>query len=227
MQRNAKKAASFPIPVLKVQDLPPSLALVVEELNRSAVPQASPFLLHMAGIPGAGKSSLVAPLSKLLAQHYPAIIGFDRIMSALPEYKAEKDPEKAFHLYEKPAREAGYFLIKELIEKRANIIFDHGGASPAHVNLLLYAKQAGYRVIMIHVSAPLDAIKNRFQQRQLQEGRHTPVSYIDERSARIARLLKKYRTIASDFIEVENEDMDVTTRASFFDETVRKIAARF
>lgn len=155
-----------------------------------------------------------------------ALIAFDGIMKAMPEYRAESDSKKAFALCELPARNAGYVMLKQLLDKRASILFDHGASFEAHVDLLRFAKQRGYHVILVRVTISPEVAKQRIQARQSEEGRHTPLHYVDERKAQLDCLLSAYREAADSLIDIENPDLPPADRAHFFDHHAREIAQK-
>jgi len=169
----------------------------------------------MLGIPAAGKSTFSRSLKQSFSKDPPTLVAFDSIMEAMPEYRAEPDSVKAFKLYELPARMAGYFLLKRLIEKKADILLDHSGARADHVAMLCYAKALGYKVIVVRLLADKETSKVRILKRQVEEGRHTPLDYIDDREKGIDALVGDYRKIANTYMEILNNQNVQEPSSSF------------
>ena len=203
-------ATMFPIETLCENELLPFLARETARILRKAETSDRPVFLHMLGVPGSGKSSAVSVLLDRLTDYPPTYVGFDRLMESIPDYQALEDKAAAFHQYELPARAAGYSLLKRLVEKRANILLDHGGSFPQNIEMLRYARQEmGYSVIVVHIATSPETAKRRVWARQEIEGRHTPLDYIDERDQIVNRLLDGYKAVAHAYFEIPNElDMD-------------------
>lgn len=172
----------------------------------NATREQAPFFVHTLGAPGAGKSSLVAALQHELPEtRRPAVVAFDRLMAALPEYQRQTDRVEAFRLYEGPARAAGYALLRELVDRRSDILLDHSGAFANHVTMLEHVKGQGYKVVVLHVLTDIDAAKRRVAARAETEGRHTPLDYVDQRDAIVRDLAPAYRAVADCYFEISND----------------------
>ncbi len=212
----------FPIETAPVETLPPSLQREASRLVKGAATRETPFFIHLLGSPAAGKSSFARALSKNFPNPVPTLIAFDRIMESMPEYKAENDIVKAFSLYELPARAAGYVVLKNLIDKKADILLDHTGSRPDHVEMLKHTKALNYRILVIRIVAEKSTAKERIGKRQALEGRHTPISYVDERDRIITSLIPAYRNVAEFYTEVAN-DGHSDNPESVFAESCEKI----
>jgi predicted ABC-type ATPase len=196
---------TFPIETLEYHQILPSLRKTISDIIEKSISQEKPYIIHMLGVPGSGKSTVMKEIWNTLKRRPAAVVGFDRLMETIPEYHQGSDRQKSFSEFELPARAAGYVLIKELLQKQSDILFDHGGASAAHADLLSFAKSKGYTVAVIQVTAHPDIAKKRILERQLAEGRHTPPSYVDERIKIIENILPSYKTTADYFFEISNE----------------------
>lgn len=183
-----------------------------------ALPATNPVLVHMLGIPGAGKSTFLDILQKRWNMDSPpCLLGFDQIMTHMPEYQAIGDKQAAFAACELPAREMGYGLLDTLIHRRAHILFDNGGSSAHHLDLLQQAIKAGYHVALVSITVPLDVAQQRIHARTAENGRTTPLHYLEERQTKLTALEEKYRHLTPSFYHLHNEG---NTISSFIDESV-------
>ncbi len=168
-----------------------------------------PILLHMLGIPGAGKTTF---LNGLMAQWThelkPFLLGFDQVMQSLPAYQNNPDKIAAFAACELPAREAGYKMLDELIAARSNILFDNGGSAATHIDILRRAQSVGYRIILVSIKTDIDDAQKRVDSRAISEGRHTPMTYLDDRARKLAELEADYRALTPHFYEMYNDGQD-------------------
>lgn len=206
----------FPIPSPPFDELPPSLQKIVRQILDEAISSPAPFLVHMLGIPGAGKSSFLSALAELWASPLPTLLGFDQIMEQMPEYTLARDKKEAFGSCELPARAAGYRALQDLLSKKANILFDNGGSAASHLDLLHFARDVlGYRVAVVSViSCPL-AARERILQRYEIEGRYTPHEYLEDRADKIRALQESYRRVTPHFYEINNTESSSLSKASF------------
>jgi predicted ABC-type ATPase len=209
----------FPIPIKPFSDLLSSLQYMVQQMAERTKPENNPVLVHMLGIPGAGKTTFINVLSGRWESSAPVLVGFDQIMESLPEYRAAEDKESAFAAYELPAREAGYRLIHDLLHKRTSILFDNGGSASCHLDLLRFAKEAGYRIAVVSVRSSPEAARERLLRRFAEEGRYTPHDYLEDRAGKIALLHESYKSLTPYFYEIDN-DADVD-RALFLKNVVQ------
>lgn len=162
-----------------------------------------PFLIHMFGIPGAGKSTYYFKHKEEFPPH--VFIGFDFVMEALPSYQKdlqEYGSVEAFKRWELPARVTGYELLQRAIAARKNIFLDHGGSPQAHAELLRNIKSFGYSTKMIYVKCDVDVAQKRVAEREKITHRHTPPQMIVDRSKLIAELAPVYKEIVDDFVEI-------------------------
>ncbi len=142
-----------------------------------------PTLIHMLGIPGCGKSTFIKQNAKKFDGYL--IIGFDAIMEALPQYHEDVlklGSVEAFKKWEIPARIAGYELLVRAINKRVNIVLDHGGSPACHVELMKNVKKyCGYKTVIYELSCKVDEAIRRVRIREMRTKRHTPENMIRQR----------------------------------------------
>lgn len=214
----------FPLPFPALGELSPSLQKIVRQILDDASPSPAPFLLHMLGIPGAGKSSFLSALADLWATPSPTLLGFDQIMEQMPEYKGTSDKKEAFVQCELPARSAGYLVLHDLLHKKANVFFDNGGSAASHLDLLRFARDVlGYRLAIVSVvSCPL-AARERILRRYETEGRYTPHEYLEDRADKIRALQESYQQLTPHFYEIGNMESSPFVKAKFL-ETVAQTA---
>lgn len=158
---------------------------------------ASPYFIQVSGMPGAGKSTYC---EQFLKKHNDfAYVSFDQIMERLPDYQSDvknKGAKPAFDSWEIPARVMGYELLKRLIDKRANILLEHSGVNPAHLQLTQNIKKLGYKTEVDFMMCPLKVALQRAKQREEKTHRHTPPDLIQQRAQLLTDYYVKYRQIA-------------------------------
>jgi predicted ABC-type ATPase len=195
----------FPIPSTPLEELRPPLLQFVTRTVGEALQTTSPVIVHLLGSPGAGKSTAAAYLSARdqVCRGTATVVAFDRVMESVPDYQDASDRDAAFHAWEAPARDAGYRLVRLLLEKSANIVFDHSGARPDHVDLLRYARERlGYQVAVLRLRTHPDVALARLEARFADGGRFVPANYVAERDAAICALSARYAATAHVYAEV-------------------------
>lgn len=163
----------------------------------------APTLIHMLGIPAAGKSTFCQNNKEQFKDYL--FVSFDAIMEAHPEY--QKDVEElgsveAFARWEIPARVAGYELLTRAIKEKKNILMDHGGSPKCHQELLINIKKFGYKTKMFYIYCPIDIAIERAKAREIITKRHTPPQLIADRVISIEQSVNVYRNIVDEFIKV-------------------------
>lgn len=180
--------------------LQPEARLLIEGAISSSIQSASPTLIHMCGIPGAGKTTYAK--SWLASRPSFVLVQFDAIMEQLAGYqhtRAVLGPVEAFRAWELPARAIGYHLFQALIEAKRDVFFDHSALTPVHFDLLTEVKRKNYRIEMHYVDcAPTEALA-RVKKREQEIERHTPEYLIFQRYELLQGLLPKYKTIVDRF----------------------------
>ena len=154
-----------------------------EQMLSSVTSVERPVFVHMLGIPGCGKSTFIKQNKKKFENYL--IIGFDSIMEALPQYREDivkLGSVEAFKKWEIPARIAGYELLIRAINKKVNILLDHGGSPKCHVELMKnVGKYCGYKTVIYELSCKVDEAIKRVKIREMYTKRHTPEEMIRER----------------------------------------------
>lgn len=165
-----------------------------------------PVFVHMLGIPGSGKSSFLKILQNMWQAKAPVkLLGFDQIMQSIPSYQAIDDKIAGFAQYEIPARLTGYRILDGLLAKRSHILFDNGGSAESHPDLLRHARDdLGYRLAFVWMNTPIDIARARVDFRAVEEGQHTPLHYLEDRAAKLEKLITIYRTLTPHFYEMDN-----------------------
>jgi predicted ABC-type ATPase len=121
-----------------------------------------PILLHMLGIPGAGKTTFLNMLLDAWQGHpRPILLGFDQVMQSMPDYATYADKETAFAALELPARALGYKMLNDLIAQEQSILFDNGGSAASHPDLLRSAQNKGYTIVLVAIRTPVDVAAAR------------------------------------------------------------------
>ena len=165
---------------------------------------SQPVFVHMLGIPGSGKSSFLKILHKA-SQYKPTMLGFDQVMQSLPSYQQTEDKIAGFAQYEIPARSTGYKILNGLIAKRAHILFDNGGSAESHPDLLRHARdEQEYELAFVWMKTPLEIARARVDFRAVEQGQHTPLHYLEDRAAKLDKLMSTYRSLTPHFYEFEN-----------------------
>lgn len=186
-----------------------AVAIIKSALARSAA-SLSPTLIHLCGIPGAGKTTYASKWMKGSNQQTLfACLQFDTVMEKLSGYQRDKARlglVEAFRLWELPARAVGYQLLQALIDNKRNVLFDHSATNRSHIDLIAAVKDRGYSVEMHYIQCtPADAAI-RVRQREALIERHTPEHFIYERHESLQELLPVYRHLVDKFIDVSFEE---------------------
>jgi predicted ABC-type ATPase len=190
--------------------------LLIERAVNASERSQTPTLVHMCGIPGAGKTTYA---TRWLKNHSSfVLVQFDSIMEQLAGYqhaRALVGPVEAFKAWELPARSIGYHLFQALIEADRDVFFDHSALSPVHFDLLTEVKRRNYRLEMHYVDcSPIQALE-RVKKREREINRHTPDYLIFERYRLLQGLLPKYKTLVDKFDCVSGTTDDASESMDF------------
>lgn len=171
---------------------------ILKKMMRRAVPSVQPKLVHMGGIPGAGKTTFT--------RNYPmenmVYIGFDAVMSEIKGYKEDIKvfgSEEGFKKWEMPARIIGYELLRRCVEMRTNIFFDHSGCFASHIDLVHNIRKYHYTTDMYFILCDIEVAYQRALLREEWTMRHTPREMIEERFKLSEKYIKIYRDIVDNF----------------------------
>ena len=168
---------------------------LIQEYLQDAPTAEHPTLLQISGIPGAGKTTFA---KQPLFESY-LYLNFDFVMEMIPAYNQmlfSKGSEVAFAHWEMPARIIGYQILLEAIKKKVNILLDHSGTNPAHIELFKKVKELRYTTELIFLLCDREVAYQRTQERTLRTHRFTPRHLIDERADLALSFLEKYKKIA-------------------------------
>jgi predicted ABC-type ATPase len=173
---------------------------LIERAVKTSEKSQHPKLVHMCGIPGAGKTTYA---SRWVKNHSSfVLVQFDSVMEQLAGYqhaRAVVGPVEAFKAWELPARSIGYHLFQALIEAERDVFFDHSALTPVHFDLLTEVKRRNYDIEMHYIDcAPQEAL-DRVRKRERETKRHTPDYLIFERYELLQGLLPKYKTLVDKF----------------------------
>ena len=170
-------------------------AIIADNL-RGLQPVAQPELRQISGIPGAGKSTFCAThqLKNFL------FLSFDKIMISLPSY--QKDLAKfgnvvAFQNHEMTARIIGYELLRRAMNMKLNIMFEHSGTNPAHLELFKNIHKKGYHTAVDFIVCDTALAIKRAEERAKKINRYVPKSLILERAAGIKKYATAYQKLAN------------------------------
>lgn len=155
--------------------------------------QRQPMFAQIGGIPGSGKSTFCQ-------RFYPQkVLSFDAIMESIPAYQQDLyllGNAAAFKKWELPARIIGYEILSRAVSERRNIIMEHSGVNPAHVQLFEHLKKLGYTTQMYFILCALPVAVERTQEREKITHRHTPQAMIEQRFGLVNDYLPQYQKIA-------------------------------
>jgi len=185
-------------------DLTAQAKALIEATLAETKASTKPKLIHMCGIPGAGKTTYTNFFLKQNS-HF-ALVQFDSVMEKLSGYRDAltlAGPVRAFGQFEWPARIIGYHLLQALVDNRRDIFFDHGALNRQHVELLKAVAEKGYCVEMHYIECSLDEAHERIAKREQSQSRHTPKEIVSERHELLQELLPVYKDLVDKFVQIE------------------------
>ena len=172
---------------------------IIDKYLNNAPSSDHPKLVHMLGIPGAGKTTFYQRHKEEFKDY--VFIGFDFVMESVPQYhidRKELGKMEAFQKWELPARIAGYELLRRAIQQKKNIYFDHGGTPVCHRELLNNIKEIGYETTMYYVDCDPQTAIDRISNRE----RPFPAERMPERVASVEEQKKVMPQIVDHFIKI-------------------------
>ncbi len=193
-----------------LKSLMPSLGLLINNDYKAVKTQESEFLIkkslaglvssvhpelwQISGIPGAGKSTFCAA-------HLPPnflFLSFDKIMVALSGYQhdlAIYGSVAAYHKYEMPARIIGYELLRRAVNLKLNIMFEHSGTNPAHLELFKNIRKKGYRTAVNFIMCDTELAITHAKERAIKTKRYVPEQLIRERASSLQSYISAYQKL--------------------------------
>ncbi len=178
---------------------------IIEKHLATATSTNTPKIIHMAGIPGAGKTTFYR--SHKWIEHVS--IAFDNIMESISGYQTDLKNLghiEAFSRWELPARVIGYELLRRAVIAKKNIFFDHGGSFSAHIDLMKNIKNFNYTTEMYYISCSLETALARAIKREKETLRNTPPEKIKNRYIKIANSINEYQKIIDKFYQFDNSN---------------------
>lgn len=185
---------------------------IPEEIRRSVLAdllrypsRRQPYWIQIMGIPGAGKSELVAMLAKSLDFRAPhAMAGTDEYLVRIPAFHATSDREAAFRAFDPIATAFGLEVHRHLIAQKSDVVFERSLAGIDYRDFMYEVKRAGYKMVMIRVDVDFDVAKARAEARESAGGRHVPLSVMRERVALVQDRWEEMKALADSMLELKN-----------------------
>lgn len=188
----------------------PKMNALTEKLLAETQAVENPVFVFTSGVPGSGKTTLTRMLVNNTKQFSapPAHHMFDQIMEAYPEYHedyAAFGMETAFQKWEIVARVTGYETLRQLFNKRVNIVFEHSFSDATHVDLLRILKaETNYKLVYMPILCPVETCLERIKIRDKDKPRFVPIGYITERAELIKELRLSYISLVDKVVELDN-----------------------
>lgn len=183
---------------------------IKNKIIKSAVPQENKTIIHMAGIPGSGKSTYCQTvLLKKFKKQDILYLGFDAVMEEISHYKIEKEKDaiSAFKNWEIPSRILGYEILCEAFDKNLSILFDNGATFHKHIQILECFKKENYKLVMYYLGGTPNQLVGRIKNREKVTKRHFPENEMIPRYNALLKNLEVYYTLVDEFHEVKNIDL--------------------
>ena len=186
---------------------------ILNESMKGFVANSSPKFTVVSGIPFAGKSTFIYSQQERFADCL--FVSFDKLMKQLSRYQQQMqvDTRAAFEECELIARILGYELLARAVENNVNIVLEHSSTPEPHVELYRWLKEStSYQVAFVHINIELKEARARAQSanQDRDDGRYTPLKYIEERYQSLQNMLDKYRQ----FLTLEVIEQNVQTKTN-------------
>ncbi|MBE0481207.1 MAG: ATP-binding protein [Dehalococcoidia bacterium] len=135
------------------------LGRLKEFLGELSEPVARPVFVLVSGLPGTGKTYF----SRRLGERLPSVIvesdALRKVLFAHPTYR----PEESQRLFT-----ATHHLIEGLLKGGRSVIFDATNVLEQHrQHLYRIAEKLGVRLIIVHVEAPHEVVRERLEDRSV------------------------------------------------------------
>lgn len=149
------------------------------ETTEEGVASAMPIAVLLMGLPGSGKSTMLAPVARELIRRvvpsHDMVINADDIRSLVPEYRDGIGSEvvQVETSYLTYAR-----VTEEVLERRGHVILDGVGDPIYSVGDVEFLTLAGWSVVCLCATLDLATAEQRAMKRAVTDGRYVPVSYI-------------------------------------------------
>ncbi|CAJ1913586.1 unnamed protein product [Cylindrotheca closterium] len=171
------------------------------------------WIIFTAGCMGAGKTHTLRELSKddIFSFDLNSFVSVDpdEIRSQLPEYRVyiEKDPLHAGEFTRKEAGMLVEILTEEALERGNNVLVDGSLKDAvwykAYFEMLRH-KYPRIKIGIIHVTAPVEDILQRVEQRAQTTGRRIPMDVLVESMVQVPKSVNELCRDADLFLEVDN-----------------------
>lgn len=171
-------------------------SILADITSEATSEQEKPYLINIAGIPGAGKSTYVK--NNRDSYTNALYISFDKIMESLSGYTKDYKNEGAkfaFSRWEPIAKVLGYQTLEHVVDKKYNILFEHSNAIIQHMQLYKYMKEQGYTLEIKFIEIDLSIAIERAMKRE----RAVPEELILQRNKLLKELNDEYKKIVDKF----------------------------
>ena len=162
-----------------------------------------------AGIPAAGKSTLIAELiANNTLPNNAFVLNPDSIMEFLPEYQKDIKcfgAEFAFTKWEEASVDLAYELLETARLMELDIIIDMSLARPESFKLIEQLKfEDQYHITIYWLDTPIEVALERIKYRK----RHTPTEMVRSRFITLSELRDEYHTLADIFHVIKYQQQD-------------------
>lgn len=179
-----------------------------------------PWVVFTAGVMGAGKSFTIRRLHEqgLFPLHTFVVVDPDEIRRLLPEFPMylRYNAENAGALTRKEAGMMAEILSEAALERGQNVLKD-GSLRDADWYKNYFAELRisfpGVQLGIIHVTAPLDVILERVQERAKQTGRIVPRAVLAATAKQVPISVRILRMHVDFFLEIDNSRQEDGTAA--------------
>ncbi len=177
---------------------------IIKKKTGSIKPTDDKILIHMAGIPGSGKTTYCKKELHGFLERGALYLNFDSIMEEIPDYNLKKQisPVEAFKEWEIPARILGYEILCLAFERGFSILFDNGAVNQNHIKILECFKQDGYMLKMYYLKGKPDKLVERIKRREEETKRHFPIKDLNIRHELLQKNLSRYKTVVDEFYKI-------------------------